>query len=261
MEKLNVFKVGGKVIDQEETLRSFLEDFVLVKGKKLLVHGGGKIASQYAAQLGVESKMVNGRRITGKETLDIVMMVYGGLVNKRIVAILQSLKCNAVGLSGADLNIIEAEKRNPYPVDYGFVGDVRKVNAAILKQLIGQDVVPVLAPLTHDHQGQMLNTNADTIASAVARALSVYYEVDLYFCFEKKGVLRDASDESSVIHKIIQKDFISMCEKGIIAEGMIPKLENAFACLNEGVSKVYICNHQSIADLDHIDQQATLISS
>ena len=201
MEKLIVVKVGGKIVEEEETLRQLLQDFAAIEGHKVLVHGGGRSATKLAAQLGIESKMVDGRRITDEAMLRVVTMVYGGLVNKNIVAGLQALNVNALGLTGADMNLMRSDKRPVKEVDYGFVGDVKEVNADLLATLIHQGIVPVLAPLTHDKQGHLLNTNADTIAGEAAKALAKHFEVTLMFCFEKKGVLRDAEDEElSLIH-------------------------------------------------------------
>lgn len=240
MEKLTVIKVGGKIVEEEATLKSLLERFSKIKGKKVLVHGGGRSATALATKLGIESKMVDGRRITDAETLKVVTMVYAGLVNKNIVANLQSLGLNALGLTGADMNYMRSDKRPVKTVDYGFVGDVKEVNASLLADLIGKDVVPVLAPLTHDKKGNLLNTNADTIAGEAAKALAQYFDVTLIYCFEKKGVLRDENDDDSVIAEINPQLFQEYVEKGIIQGGMIPKLENSFAAINAGVSKVVI---------------------
>ena len=240
MEKLTVIKVGGKIVEEEATLKSLLERFSKVEGKKVLVHGGGRSATALATKLGIESKMVDGRRITDAETLKVVTMVYAGLVNKNIVANLQSLGLNALGLTGADMNYMRSDKRPVKTVDYGFVGDVKEVNASLLADLISKDVVPVLAPLTHDKKGNLLNTNADTIAGEAAKALAQYFDVTLIYCFEKKGVLRDENDDDSVIAEINPQLFQEFVEKGIIQGGMIPKLENSFAAINAGVSKVVI---------------------
>lgn len=240
MEKLTVIKVGGKIVEEEATLKSLLERFSKVEGKKVLVHGGGRSATALATKLGIESKMVDGRRITDAETLKVVTMVYAGLVNKNIVANLQSLGLNALGLTGADMNYMRSDKRPVKTVDYGFVGDVKEVNASLLADLISKDVVPVLAPLTHDKKGNLLNTNADTIAGEAAKALAQYFDVTLIYCFEKKGVLRDENDDDSVIAEINPQLFQEYVEKGIIQGGMIPKLENSFAAINAGVSKVVI---------------------
>ena len=239
-EKLTVIKVGGKIVEEEATLNQLLADFSAIEGYKVLVHGGGRSATKLAAQLGIESQMVNGRRITDAETLKVVTMIYGGLVNKNIVAGLQAKGVNAMGLTGADMNVIRSVKRPVKEVDYGFVGDVEKVNAELLGNLIRQGVVPVMAPLTHDGQGSMLNTNADTIAGETAKALAELFDVTLVFCFEKKGVLSDENDDDSVIPVITPELFKEYVEKGIIQGGMIPKLENSFSAIDAGVSQVVI---------------------
>ena len=239
-EKLTVIKVGGKIVEEEATLNQLLADFSAIEGYKVLVHGGGRSATKLAAQLGIESKMVNGRRITDAETLKVVTMVYGGLVNKNIVAGLQAKGVNAMGFTGADMNVIRSVKRPVKDVDYGFVGDVEKVNAELLGSLIRQGVVPVMAPLTHDGQGSMLNTNADTIAGETAKALAELFDVTLVFCFEKKGVLSDENDDDSVIPVITPELFKEYVDKGVIQGGMIPKLENSFSAIDAGVSQVVI---------------------
>lgn len=239
-EKLTVIKVGGKIVEEDATLNRLLDDFAAVEGHKVLVHGGGRSATKLAAQLGIESKMVNGRRITDAETLKVVTMVYGGLVNKNIVAGLQTRGVNALGLTGADMNVIRSVKRPVQEVDYGFVGDVEKVDASLLSDLIHKGVVPVMAPLTHDGKGHMLNTNADTIAGETAKALSEFFDVTLVFCFEKKGVLRDENDDDSVIPQITPDEFRCYVEDGVIQGGMIPKLENSFAAIHAGVTEVVI---------------------
>lgn len=247
MNKLTLVKVGGKIVEDSETLKQLLSDFSKIKGHKVLVHGGGRSATAIAAKLGIESQMVNGRRITDEETLKVVTMVYGGLVNKQIVAGLQSIGVNALGLTGADLNYMRSEKRPVKDVDYGFVGDVKEVNADILADLIARGVVPVLAPLTHDNAGNMLNTNADTIAGEAAKALAKHFEVTLMFCFEKKGVLMSETDDESVIPEITPALFEKYVADGIINGGMIPKLENSFEAINAGVKQVVITR----ADLIH----------
>ena len=239
-EKLTVIKVGGKIVEEPETLNQLLADFSAIEGYKVLVHGGGRSATKLAAQLGIESKMVNGRRITDAETLKVVTMVYGGLVNKNIVAGLQAKGVNAMGLTGADMNVIRSVKRPVKDVDYGFVGDVQQVNAELLGDLIRRGVVPVMAPLTHDGQGSMLNTNADTIAGETAKALAQLFDVTLVFCFEKKGVLSDENDDESVIPVITPVEFKQYVEQGVIQGGMIPKLENSFSAIDAGVSQVVI---------------------
>jgi acetylglutamate kinase len=240
MEKLIIVKVGGQIVEEKETLQQLLSDFSNIQGHKVLVHGGGRAATRIASQLGIESKMVNGRRVTDQEMLNVVTMVYGGLVNKQIVAGLQALDVNALGLTGADMNYMRSEKRPVKDVDYGFVGDVKQVNASLLADLIAKGVVPVLAPLTHDKRGNMLNTNADTIAAEAAKALSKHFEVTLVFCFEKKGVLRNPEDDDSVIAEITQALFEKYVADGTIQGGMIPKLENSFDAIRAGVKDVII---------------------
>ena len=242
MIDLFVIKVGGNVIDNPELLQSFLEKFANVQGKKILIHGGGKIATRVGDQLGIESKYVNGRRITDGATIDVVTMVYGGLVNKQLVAKLQASGCNAIGMTGADANIIPAVKRPVKEIDYGFVGDVdaSKVQAAPLKALLEAGLTPVFAPLTHDGNGQILNTNADTIASSLATALSQYYSVRLIYCFEKRGVLHDANNDDAVINLINRQIYQELLLDKVITDGILPKLENAFAAIESGVKEVLI---------------------
>ena len=246
MEKLVLIKVGGKIVEEENTLRQLLKDFAAIEGHKVLVHGGGRSATKLAAELGVETKMVNGRRITDADMLRIVTMVYGGLINKNIVAKLQALGVNALGLTGADMNLIRSEKRPVKEVDYGYVGDVKEVNAELLAGLIKQGIVPILAPLTHDKESHLLNTNADTIAGEAAKALAKYFEVTLMFCFEKKGVLMDENDDESVIPEIDREAFKKYVDEGIIQGGMIPKLENAFQAIDAGVRRVVITQASEI---------------
>lgn len=239
-EKLTVVKVGGKIVEEEATLHKLLDDFAAIEGRKVLVHGGGRSATKLAERLGIESRMVNGRRITDAEMLKVVTMVYGGLVNKNIVAGLQARGVNALGLTGADMDIIRSVKRPVKDIDYGFVGDVKQVNAGLLGDLIAKEVVPVMAPLTHDGEGRMLNTNADTIAGETAKALAALFDVTLVYCFEKKGVLRDENDDNSVISTINPAEFRQLVADGVIQGGMIPKLENSFEALEAGVSEVVI---------------------
>ena len=246
MEKLTLIKVGGKIVEEPDTLQQLLRDFSSIEGHKVLVHGGGRSATKIASQLGIDSQMVNGRRITDTEMLKVVTMVYGGLVNKNIVAGLQALQVNALGLTGADMNIMRSDKRPVKDVDYGFVGDVKEVNADVLASLIQQGIVPVLAPLTHDKQGHMLNTNADTIAGEAAKALAKYFDVTLMFCFEKKGVLLNENDDESVIPEIDSASFQKYVAEGIIQGGMIPKLENAFQAIDAGVKEVIITQASEI---------------
>ena len=240
-EKLTIVKVGGAVVEDEAQLAQLLKDFSAIEGKKVLVHGGGRRATQVAASLGIESKMVNGRRITDAEMLNVVTMVYGGLVNKNLVARLQANGVNALGLTGADIDVIRSHKRPLKDgIDYGFVGDVDKANGEMLSRLIEVGITPVMAPLTHDGQGTILNTNADTIASETAKALAPYYNVTLIFSFEKKGVLSNPDDDDSVIPVITRADFIKYKEDGTISGGMLPKIENALAAIDAGVSRVII---------------------
>ena len=239
-QQLTIIKVGGKIVEEEETLQQLLKDFTAIPGAKVLIHGGGRSATKIAAQLGIESQMVNGRRITDVEMLKVVTMVYGGLVNKTIVSRLQAEGINALGLTGTDMDIIRSHKRPVKDVDYGFVGDVDAVNGALLSDLIQKGIVPVIAPLTHDGKGNILNTNADTIAGETAKALAKYFDVTLFYCFEKKGVLQDADDDNSVIPYINEEAFKQYVEEGVIVGGMIPKLENAFNAIHAGVNKVVI---------------------
>lgn len=245
MKKLFVIKIGGNVLDDENQLSSFLNDFAKIKEKKILVHGGGKIATELSRQLGIEPKMIDGRRITDAETLKVVQMVYGGLLNKNIVAQLQARKCDAIGLSGADGNIILAKKRVA-EIDYGFVGDIKKVDAKKISSLLNSGFIPVIAPLTHDGKGQTLNTNADTIAAAVAAAAAKKFETTLIYCFEKSGVLKNVEDEKSVIEKINSKEYGQLKRNGVISKGMIPKLDNAFDALKKKVKSVVICHARGL---------------
>ena len=242
MEHLRIIKIGGNVIDHPELLDKFLGDFSKLKGAKILVHGGGKLANKLATDLGCEAKLVDGRRVTDEKTLEIVTMVYAGLINKNIVAKLQAQNCNALGLSGADGNAIKAEKRPVKEIDYGFVGDIpdEAVNVNLLGKLLSEEFVPVFSAITHDGTGQLLNTNADTIASVLAVALSKIYRCSLIYCFEKKGVLEDVNNENSVIKEIKSSDFITLQQRGIISDGMIPKIYNSFEAINKGVEEVLI---------------------
>lgn len=247
-EHLTIIKVGGKIVENSESLNSFLKDFAAVEGKKLLVHGGGRSATQMAARLGVETKMVDGRRITDEAMLEVVTMVYGGLVNKRIVAGLQALGIDAVGLTGADMNIVLSDKRKVSAVDYGWVGDVKRVNAEAVATLIESGCCPVVAPLTHDGCGHMLNTNADTMAGEMAKAMAAHYDVTMMFCFEKPGVLADENDDSSLIPTITPAVLDDLKRRGVVSGGMIPKLDNAIACVSAGVESVVITQADRIAD-------------
>ena len=241
-EKLAIIKIGGNIIEDDISLDAFLKIFSNLEGKKILVHGGGKRATKMASRLGISSKMIDGRRITDAETLEVITMVYGGLVNKNIVAKLQALKINAIGLSGADANSIQATKRPVSTIDYGFAGDVDKIASNAVDALIKSDFTPVFCGITHDGNGQLLNTNADTIASKLAIGMSNIYETSIYYCFELNGVLRDLKDKSSVIKQINSKAYKTLLEDGIIADGMLPKLENCFKALKSGVSTVYMGN-------------------
>lgn len=247
--KLYVIKIGGNIIDDEKKLSSFLRSFAAIDEKKILVHGGGKLATKLGEKMGVEQKLVEGRRITDAETLKIVTMVYAGFVNKNIVAQLQSFNCNAIGLSGVDGDIILAHKRKHPVIDYGFVGDVDSVNAPLLKNLLNQNLSLVFAPITHDQSGQLLNTNADTIAQEIAKAMSAEYEVKLIYSFEKSGVLMDADDESTVINSIDPAYYQELKAKEKIFAGMIPKLDNAFAALKSGVNKVIIGKAENLEEM------------
>ena len=240
-EKLTIVKVGGAVVEDEQQLSQLLRDFSAIAGRKVLVHGGGRRATQVAQSLGIESHMVNGRRITDGQMLQVVTMVYGGLVNKNLVARLQANGVNALGLTGADIDVIRSHRRPLKDgIDFGYVGDVDKADGTVLSRLIEMGITPVLAPLTHDGQGQMLNTNADTIAAETAKALAPFYEVTLIYSFEKKGVLHDPLDDDSVIPVITRDDFQRYVADGTVAGGMIPKLENAFQAISEGVARVNI---------------------
>ncbi len=253
---INIIKVGGGVVEDAASLASLLDQFAAMKGRKVLVHGGGRLATSMAASLGIESHMVGGRRITDEKMLQVVTMVYGGLVNKNIVAGLQAKGVKAIGLTGADGNVIRSHKRSPkrvrmddgteQTVDFGFVGDVDRVDAQLLSSLIESGNVPVIAPLTHDGEGHILNTNADTIAASVACALAELYDVTLTFCFEKPGVLRNADDDSSVIPCIDEEQARTLIAEGVIAGGMIPKIENAFDAIHRGVRQVVITHSDNI---------------
>lgn len=247
MDRLTIIKVGGAVVEETESLLALLTQFNKISGNKILVHGGGRTATEIAGKLGIETQMVEGRRITDEKMLEVAIMVYGGLVNKRIVAALQSLNCNALGLTGADLDLIRAKKRPVETVDYGFVGDVEEVNSRDLRTLLNENIVPVIAPLSHDGKGTLLNTNADTIASELAKELARHYSVFLFYCFEKRGVLLNPEDESTMIFELDQELFNEYKEKGIISAGMIPKLENGFRAKQNGVKEVLITNHENIA--------------
>ena len=243
---LTIVKVGGKIVEEAPTLAQLIADFSQIKGNKLLVHGGGRSATQMATRLGIETKMVDGRRITDADMLSVVTMVYGGLVNKNIVAGLQAEGVNALGLTGADMNVIHSHQRPPQPIDFGYVGDVDAVDADRLATIINGGITPVMAPLTHDGKGHMLNTNADTIAAEVAKALTRHFDVTLMYCFEKAGVLRDENDDDSVISHITHADFEQLVEQQVVQGGMIPKLQNALSAVDAGVTEVIITKASAI---------------
>lgn len=244
-----VIKIGGNIIDDEAKLSSFLQSFAAVKGKKILVHGGGKLATKLADKMGVQQQMIEGRRITDAETLKIVTMVYAGYINKNIVATLQANGCNAIGLTGADGNLVLAHKRQHATIDYGFVGDIDAVNTDLLQSLLDQDMAVVAAPITHDANGNLLNTNADTIAQEIATALGKIFSVSLVYSFEKSGVLLDVDDENSVISKLTPAYYAELKTAERIFAGMLPKLDNAFAALQKGVDKVIIGKAEQLHQL------------
>lgn len=256
MARLTLVKVGGGIVEDAASLSNLLDKFAKIEGLKVLVHGGGRSATKIAEQLGIQQTMIGGRRITDAETLKVVTMVYAGLVNKNIVAQLQARGVNALGLTGADMNVIVSHKRpikkvkmedgTTQDVDYGYVGDIDKVNSELLADLIAKGVVPVLSPIGHDTQGNLLNTNADTIASEAAIALAKHFDVTLMFCFEKRGVLSNPDDDDSVISTITATDFPRLVEEGVVSGGMLPKLENSFSAIASGVSEVVITQADAI---------------
>lgn len=243
MESLKIVKIGSSVLSDPETLKGFLSDFSTLEGKKILVHGGGKHATELAGKLNVKVKMVEGRRITCEDTLDIITMSYAGKINKAIVALLQSMNCNALGLTGADGNSIEARKRPVVDIDYGFVGDVVKVNHSLFSELMEMKIIPVLCAVTHDRKGNLLNTNADTIATEIALGLAHMYDTELFFCSEKSGVLESIDDPDSLIPCLTPEFYSEIKEKDIISDGMIPKLDNCMHALKNNVSKIFIGDH------------------
>ena len=249
MDRLYVIKIGGNIIDDEKKLSSFLKKFASIHEKKILIHGGGKLATNLAQQLNIPQQLVDGRRITDAETLKVITMVYAGYINKNITALLQSNNCNAIGMCGADANLIKAHKRVHPSIDYGFTGDIDEVNNEWLGKLLNEEVTPVIAPVTHDKNGQLLNTNADTIAQEISKSMANLYTVTLIYCFEKKGVLENSNDEDSVIKVINASSFKDLKEKKIIHSGMIPKLDNAFAALSGGVKKVVIGKAEELGQL------------
>lgn len=249
MEKLTIIKVGGKIVEEQVSLHCLLDNIADIPGAKVLVHGGGRSATALASRLGIETVMISGRRVTTPEMLDVVTMVYGGKVNKTIVAQMQSRGINALGLTGADLNVISGHKREVKDVDYGMVGDVDAVGGKILASLISTGVLPVMAPLIHDGKGNMLNTNADTIAAETAKALAAFFDVTLVYCFEKPGVLADENDDNSVIEKITEQTYPELVQNGTVKGGMLPKLQNAFDALKGGVTEVIITKADNVKNL------------
>ncbi len=243
---LTILKIGGKLVEDEQKLKYILQKFAKIKGRKILIHGGGKAASTWSKKLGITPNMIDGRRVTDAATLEVVTMVYAGLYNKKIVSMLQAIPCNALGLTGADLNTIQSHKRVVKDLDYGYVGDIDFVQTSIIQQLLNNHITPVFCAITHDKNGQLLNTNADTIASKLASALAPFYHITLKFCFEKNGVLKNPADDDSIISKIDYQDYQKYKTNGIISDGMIPKMDNAFSALNSEVEQVYICGVDAI---------------
>ena len=258
MQKLTIVKVGGKIVEDAESLNQLLGDFSKIEGKKILVHGGGKSATAIAEKLGVKTEMVNGRRITNAEMLDVAMMVYGGLINKNIVAKCQAYGLNAIGLTGADMNIIKAVKRPVKDIDYGFAGDVVSVQSEHLSLLLKHGAVPVIAPLTHNGDGLILNTNADTMAAEISKALAPEFDCTLVYCFEKPGVLSNSGDDNSVIGRLEYESFKKYQEDGTINAGMIPKLDNGFDAIRNGVGEVVITNSTALAKLNDLGTRLIL---
>lgn len=246
MKKLTIIKIGGKLLDQDPLWKKAMSDFSKIKGAKILVHGGGKMTSDLCKKLEIKPKMIEGRRITDKATLEIATMVYAGLLNKKLVSYLQSLEENAMGFSGADGNLILSEKRPVQLVDFGFVGDIKKINTNLINSLLDQNILPVFCAITHDGQGQLLNTNADTIASSLAVNLAPYFQTTLKFCFEKEGVLKNPIDEEVIFSHLSKSEYLKECKSGVISAGMIPKLENAFLAKKAAVHQVMICGTSGI---------------
>jgi acetylglutamate kinase len=257
---LYIIKIGGNIIDNEIALELFLNDFAAIKFPKILVHGGGKIATTLATKMGIETKMVEGRRITDSATIDLVTMVYGGLINKNIVAKLQAKSCNTIGLTGADGGIVKAQKRPIADIDYGFVGDVISVDNQLISNILALNLSPVFAPLTAENNGQILNTNADTMAMEIAVSLCENYNVNLIYCFEKNGVLTDINDDNSVVNQLQNSQYLLDKGNGQINKGMIPKLDNAFKAKEKGVKKVIICHAQNLLKFDTAQQIGTEIN-
>lgn len=249
MNKLSVIKIGGKVIDEPDQFEYFLKRIAGTAGKKILIHGGGKQIDRLSNRLGIDVNMLDGRRITDSGTLEVTMMVLAGLLNKKMVSLLQSLQCNAIGLTGADGNLIRSRKREVLDgVDYGWVGDIEEVNTALIIELLKNDYVPVIASLTHSGKGSMLNTNADTVAAEIAVAMSSGYETDLIYCSDVPGVLKDIHDPSSVIHEIRIKDYESLKKNNVVSKGMFPKIDNAFGAINRNVARVFLISSVDIGN-------------
>ena len=257
---LTLVKIGGNVIDDAPETARFLATFAALPAPKLLVHGGGKMATTLASKLGLPTRMVNGRRLTDQPTLEVAVMVYAGLVNKTLVAALQARQCDALGLTGADAGCVLARQREVRDVDYGFVGDIERINASRITEWIRQGLVPVFAPLTCDTHGTLLNTNADTMAAALSAALAEAFEVTLLYCFEKKGVLADPADDQSVIPFLSETDYAQLKGEGTVSQGMIPKLDNAFDALRKGVSKVIVCHARDLSTHSATESFGTLLS-
>lgn len=254
METIVVVKIGGNIIDDADALKKFLIDFSKIQAPKVLIHGGGKLATQLSKQIGIEATLVDGRRITDEKTLDVVTMVYAGLINKKIVAQLQSMQCNAIGFSGADANCIQSHKRVHPTIDFGFVGDIDVVNADFFAELLDKNYTPIIAPITHDGNGQLLNTNADTMAAAMSIALSKKYKVAFYFCFEKDGLLKDVEKADSVIQHVSVPQIETLKTDKIITDGMIPKVDNIANALQKGVHKVILCHAKDV--LKNVNENA-----
>lgn len=242
-QKLKVVKIGGKLIENEEKFSDFLRDFSNLDGPKILIHGGGNFATEIAGKLGYETQMIDGRRITDADSLKVIVMTYGGLINKSIVAKLQAQNCNAIGLCGADGQSIISRKREVKEIDYGFVGDIEEVNGTFISSLLQQNIVPVFSAISCTREGELLNTNGDSVAAEIAKAMSNENEVELYYCFEKKGVLANAADDSSVIENIDREKYQYLLEEKIISDGMLPKLHNCFQALESGVARIYLGDH------------------
>lgn len=246
MKKLTILKIGGNLLDSEKAWKKAMDDFAKISGAKILVHGGGKLATEICQKLDIETKMIEGRRITDQNTLDVATMVYAGLLNKKLVSYLQSLDANAMGFSGADGNLILSEKRPVKTINYGLVGDIKKINTPLIINLLSQKIIPVFSAITHDGQGQLLNTNADTIAASLGACLATHFQIVLKFCFEKEGVLMDPLNEDSIFPMLSQVDFLQQRQNGVISDGMIPKLENAFFAKKRAVHQVIICGVNGI---------------